>query len=95
MIQSSQPFNQLQLQQQLLLQAQQNLSSQSANDLESRKLQMFLNNQIMGIGKDGPLSSLSEMVSKVGSPMQVGSPVLLRGDSDISVKVDLSVLLIN
>ncbi|OMO57960.1 Regulator of chromosome condensation, RCC1 [Corchorus olitorius] len=71
MIQPSQPFNQLQLQQQLLLQAQQNLSSPSANDLECRKLRMLLNNQIIGLGKDGPMSSLGDLVPKVGSPMQL------------------------
>ncbi|GMI97695.1 ROTUNDA 2, LEUNIG [Hibiscus trionum] len=86
MIQSSQPFSQLQLQQQLLLQAQQNLSSPSANDFESRKMRMLLNNQIMGLGRDGQLNSLGDVVPKVGSPMQIGSPVLSRGDTDISVK---------
>ncbi|KAK8595645.1 hypothetical protein V6N13_000345 [Hibiscus sabdariffa] len=87
MIQSSQPFSQLQLQQQLLLQAQQNLSSPSANDLESRKMRMLLNNQIMGLGRDGQLNSLGDVVPKVGSPMQIGSPALSRGDTDISVKL--------
>ncbi|MFQ6642519.1 hypothetical protein Gotur_017523 [Gossypium turneri] len=89
LIQTSQPFSQLQLHQQLLLQAQQNLSSPSANDFESRKMRMLLNNQIMGLGKDVPLNSLGDMVPKVGSPMQIGSPVLPRGDSDISVKQQL------
>ncbi|XVE98242.1 hypothetical protein REPUB_Repub03eG0088800 [Reevesia pubescens] len=87
MIQSSQPFNQLQLQQQLLLQGQQNLSSPSANDLECRKLRMLLNNQIMGLGKDGPLNSFGDVVPKVGSPMQVGCPALPRGDTDMLVKL--------
>ncbi|KAK9029727.1 hypothetical protein V6N11_026831 [Hibiscus sabdariffa] len=87
MIQSSQPFSQLQLQQQLLLQAQQNLSSPSANDFESRKMRLLLNNQIMGLGKDGQLNSLGDAVPKVGSPMQIGSPVLSRGETDMSVKL--------
>ncbi|XWS26919.1 hypothetical protein CRYUN_Cryun26dG0071500 [Craigia yunnanensis] len=87
MIQSSQPFNQLQLQQQLLLQAQQNLSSPSANALECRKLRMLLNNQIIGLGKDGPLNSLCDVVPKVGSPTQVGCPALPRGDTDMSIKL--------
>ncbi|KAE8658270.1 Transcriptional corepressor LEUNIG [Hibiscus syriacus] len=86
-IQSSQPFSQLQLQQQLLLQAQHNLSSSSANDFESRKMRMLLNNQIMGLGKDGQLNSLGNAVPKVGSPMQIGSPVLSHGDADMSVKL--------
>ncbi|XP_052488542.1 transcriptional corepressor LEUNIG isoform X2 [Gossypium raimondii] len=89
LIQTSQPFSQLQLHQQLLLQAQQNLSSPSANDFESRKMRMLLNNQIMGLGKDVPLNSLGDVVPKVGSPMQIGCPVLPRGDSDISVKQQL------
>ncbi|KAE8682873.1 Transcriptional corepressor LEUNIG [Hibiscus syriacus] len=87
LIQSSQPFSQLQLQQQLLFQAQQNLSSQSANDFESRKMHMLLNNQIMGLGKDGQLNSLGDVVPKVGSPLQIGSPGLSHGDVDMSVKL--------
>lgn len=55
---------------------------------------MLLNNQIMGLGKDGPLNSLGDMVPRVGSPMQVGCPVP-RGDSDLSNKVYLSVLHVN
>ncbi|XP_039064762.1 transcriptional corepressor LEUNIG-like isoform X4 [Hibiscus syriacus] len=87
MIQSSQPFSQLQLQQQLLLQAQHNLSSPSANDFESRKMRMLLNNQIMGLGKDGQLNCLGNVVPKVGSPMQIGSPFLSHGDTDMPVKL--------
>ena len=50
---------------------------------------------MMGLGKDGSLNSLGDVVPKVGSPMQVGCPTLPRGDSDMSVKVYLSVLHIN
>ena len=56
---------------------------------------MLLNNQIVGLGKDGPLNSLGDVVPKVGSPMQVGCPMLPRGDSDMSIKVYLSLLHIN
>lgn len=82
-MQSSQPLNQLQ--QQFLLQAQQNLGSPSANDLESRKLNMLLNRNL-SFGKDGQLNSVGD-VSNVGSPVQVGSPVLPRADPDMLLKV--------
>lgn len=82
-MQSSQPLNQLQ--QQLLLQAQQNLGSPSANDLESRKLNMLLNRNL-SFGKDGQLNSVGD-VSNVGSPVQVVSPVLPRADPDMLLKV--------
>ncbi|KAJ4708365.1 Transcriptional corepressor LEUNIG [Melia azedarach] len=86
LMQSSQPFNQLQLQQQLLLQAQQNLTSPSANDLESRKLRMLLNSRNMGLAKDGPSNSVGDVVSNVASAMQVNCPVLPRGDTDMLIK---------
>ncbi|GLU09803.1 hypothetical protein SLE2022_266430 [Rubroshorea leprosula] len=82
LIQSSQPFNQLQLQQQLLLQA-----SPAANDSESRKLRMLLNNRNMGLGKDAPLNPVSDVVPNVGSPLHVGCPVLPRGDPDMLMKL--------
>lgn len=81
----SQPFHQLQMmspqhQQQLLL-AQQNMTSQSAND-ESRRLRMLLNNRSMSMGKDGLSSSVGD-IPNVGSSM----PVLPRGDPDMLIKV--------
>ncbi|CAL2275080.1 unnamed protein product [Prunus armeniaca] len=84
LMQSPQPFNQLQLQQQLML-AQQNMASPSANDLDSRRLRMLLNNQNTGLGKDGQLNSVD--VSNVGSPVQVGCPVLPRADADMIMKL--------
>jgi len=87
MIQSPQPFHQFQLPQQLLMQAQQNLASPSGMD-ENRKLRMLLNtNRNMALGKDGQLSSVGEVVPNVGSPVQVGCPVLPRGDPDMLMKV--------
>jgi hypothetical protein len=83
-MQSPQPFNQLQLQQQLMLQAQQNLASPSANDLESRRLRMLQNNRNMGLSKDGQLNSVSDIVPNVGSPVQVGLP---RADTEMLMKV--------
>ncbi|KAK7815931.1 transcriptional corepressor leunig-like protein [Quercus suber] len=81
-MQSPQSFNQLQLQQQLMLQTQQNLASPSANDLESRKLRMFQNNRNMGLAKDGQLNSVVDMVPSVGSPVQVGS----RAETEMLIK---------
>ncbi|XP_044472129.1 transcriptional corepressor LEUNIG-like [Mangifera indica] len=81
LMQSAQPFSQLQLQQQLMLQARQNLTSPSANDMECRKRRMLLNNRNMGPGKDSPVNSVSDVVSNVGST------ALPRGDADMLVKL--------
>ncbi|GAV88715.1 WD40 domain-containing protein/LisH domain-containing protein [Cephalotus follicularis] len=81
LIPSPQPFSQLQLQQ-LMLQAQQNLGSPSANDLDSLKLRMLHNSR--NIKKDGPLSSVTD--PNVGSAMPVGSSVMPRGDTDMLLK---------
>ncbi|XP_015898191.3 transcriptional corepressor LEUNIG isoform X2 [Ziziphus jujuba] len=86
LIQSSQPLSQLQLQQQLMLQAQQNLASPSANDLECRRLRMLLSNRNMTLGKDGQLHSVGD-VSNVGSPVQVGCPVLPHENADMLIKL--------
>ncbi|KAF9613008.1 hypothetical protein IFM89_004862 [Coptis chinensis] len=87
-IQSPSPFHQLPLltpqqQQQLLLQAQQNLSSPSASDVENRRLRMILNNRNMGLVKDAQMNSIGDLVPNVGSPMQAPSPVLPRGEADL------------
>lgn len=47
---------------------------------------MFLNNRSMSFGKDGQLTSVAD-VSNVGSPVQVGCPVLPRTDPDMIMKV--------
>lgn len=85
----SQPFHQLQMltpqhQQQLML-AQQNLTSPSSNDVESRRLRMLLNSRGMSLGKDGLSNSAGDVVPNVGSPLQ--HPALPRGDPDILLKV--------
>ncbi|PIA42600.1 hypothetical protein AQUCO_02000203v1 [Aquilegia coerulea] len=86
-IQSPQPFHQLQMlspqQRQLLLQAQ-NMNSPSASDVDSRRLRMLLNNQ--GLGKDGQMNLVGDVVSNVGSPMQAACPILPRGDTDMLIK---------
>lgn len=85
MSQSPQPMQHLPMQQQLLMQAQQNVASPSM-DLEARR-RMILNNRNVSLGKDGQLSTVGEVVPNVGSPAQVGCPVLPRGDSDMLMKV--------
>lgn len=75
--------NQLQLQKQFLLQAQQNVISPSSSDLENRKLRMLLC-QRQGFDRDG--NPVSDVLPNVGSPLQAGSLGISRGD-DILVKV--------
>lgn len=87
MMQSSQPVNQHQLQQQLMFQAQQNLTSPSANDLECRKLRMLLSNRNMGLGKDSPLNSVGDVIPNVPAAMQASSSVLPRGSADMLMQV--------
>lgn len=89
-MQSPQTFHQLQFlspqQQQLLLQAQQNLTSTSAADIDSRRLRMLLSNRNIGIGKDGMGSSISDGIPNVGSTIPTGGPVLPRADTDMLIK---------
>lgn len=84
-------FHQLQMltpqqQQQLLFQAQQNLTS-TQGDVDSRRLKMFLNNRNMIPGKDSQSSSINDVIPNVGSPIQTMSPVLPRGETDMLIKV--------
>ncbi|THG18504.1 hypothetical protein TEA_022717 [Camellia sinensis var. sinensis] len=88
-MQGPHPFNQLQMltpqhQQQLML-AQQNLTSPSANDVDSRRLRMLLSSRSMN-GKDGLANSVGDIVPNVGSPLQAGCAVLSRGDPDMIMK---------
>eukprot|EP00268_Persea_americana_P050405 TRINITY_DN547_c0_g1_i5.p1 TRINITY_DN547_c0_g1~~TRINITY_DN547_c0_g1_i5.p1 ORF type:complete len:1206 (+),score=292.55 TRINITY_DN547_c0_g1_i5:267-3884(+) len=90
-MQSPQSFPQLQLlspqqQQQLLLQAQQNTTSQLAGDVDSRRLRMILNNRNVVIGKDALSSAVGDVVQNIGSPMQAASPVMPHGSADILFK---------
>ncbi|XP_010541889.1 PREDICTED: transcriptional corepressor LEUNIG-like isoform X2 [Tarenaya hassleriana] len=91
----SQAFSNLPLQQQLLLQAQRNLTSPSARDLDVRKLKMLLGDQSMGLGKDGPLNSVGDAVPNIGSPTQLGCPSLPRGDPEMLLKLQQQQLLKN
>uniref|UniRef100_A0A5B7BJT0 Putative transcriptional corepressor LEUNIG-like isoform X3 n=2 Tax=Davidia involucrata TaxID=16924 RepID=A0A5B7BJT0_DAVIN len=74
------------LQQQVMLQAQQNLAYSSVSDLERRNLRMLLNNQNMGVRKDGQLNSGGGIVPNDGLQVQLGCPVLACGDTDILCK---------
>ncbi|KAJ8497715.1 hypothetical protein OPV22_008267 [Ensete ventricosum] len=89
-MQSPQSFQQLQFlspqQQQLLLQAQQNLTSPSAADMDNRRLRMLLNNRNMVLAKDGQTNSLNDVIPNMGSPMQTPSPLMSRADSDLLMK---------
>ncbi|WOK95788.1 transcriptional corepressor LEUNIG-like isoform X2 [Canna indica] len=89
-MQSPQSLQQLQFlsphQQQLLLQAQQNLNSPSAADIDNRRLRMLLNNRNMVLGKDGQSNALNDVIPNVGSPMQTPSPLIPRSDSDLLMK---------
>ncbi|XP_021606125.2 transcriptional corepressor LEUNIG isoform X2 [Manihot esculenta] len=80
------PLNKFQLQQQFILQAQQYLASQSMSDLERRKLRMLLSNQNMGLGKDDALNS-GDILGNFGSLLQVNSPILPHGDTDLLIKL--------
>ncbi|WRX33310.1 WD40 repeat - like 10 [Theobroma cacao] len=94
-IQAPQPFHQLQMltpqhQQQLML-AQQNLTSPSGSD-ENRRLRMLLNNnRTMGLGKDSLSNSVGDVVPNV-SPLQAGSPLMPRGDTDMLIKLKMAQL---
>ncbi|KAG1346226.1 putative Transcriptional corepressor LEUNIG [Cocos nucifera] len=89
-MQSPQPFHQLQFlsphQQQLLLQAQQNLTSPSAGDVDTRRLRMLLNNRNMLLGKDGQSNNVGDVIPNVGSPMQTPCSVMPRADTDMLIK---------
>lgn len=86
LMQSPQPFHQLQLQQQILLQGQQNMTSPSASELECQKLRLLLGNRSMSFGKDGHMNYAGDGVPNVGSP-QVGCAVLPRGETDMMMKL--------
>ena len=92
-MQSPQQFQQLQFltpqqQQQLLLHAQQNLSSSMSNDVDTRRLRMLLNNRNVVFGQDGQINSGGDIIPNIGSPGQSGGS---RNDIDILIKVCLQI----
>ncbi|KAK4365753.1 hypothetical protein RND71_013633 [Anisodus tanguticus] len=93
-MQGPQPFHQLQMlspqhQQQLIL-AQQNLTSPSASDADSRRLRMLLSNRNSSMGKDGLSNSVGDIIPNMSSPSQGPGPVLPRGDQDILLKLRMA-----
>ncbi|CAK9179219.1 unnamed protein product [Ilex paraguariensis] len=95
-MQGAQPLHQLQMltpqhQHQLML-AQQNLTSPSGSDVESRRLRMLMNNRSLSMGKDSLSNSVGDVIPNVGSPLQTGCPVLPRGDPDMLLKMKIAQL---
>ncbi|KAK3028072.1 hypothetical protein RJ639_039363 [Escallonia herrerae] len=86
LIQSPQPLHQLQLQQRLMLQAQQNLPSSSAHDLECSKLRFLLNNHKINTRKDDQSNSVDEVFISDRSDVPVGLPMLRHADVDVLIK---------
>lgn len=88
-MQSPQPFHRLQFlspqQEQLLLQAQQNLTMPSVGEIDSRKLRMLLGNRNV-LGKEGQPSSIGDVISNAGLPMQTSCNMLPRTDTDMLIK---------
>ncbi|CAL4962715.1 unnamed protein product [Urochloa decumbens] len=92
-MQSPQQFQQLQFltpqqQQQLLLHAQQNISS-SISDVDTRRLRMLLNNRNVVLGQDGQTNSGGDIIPNMGSPGQSGGS---RHDIDMLIKKKLALL---
>ncbi|KAK1298168.1 Transcriptional corepressor LEUNIG [Acorus calamus] len=88
-VQPAPHFHQIQMltpqqQQQLLLQAQQNMSPSIPGDIDSRRLRMLLNNRNIVVGKDGQANSVGDVIPNVNSPMQGVCPP--RGDTDMLIK---------
>ncbi|KAL5226984.1 hypothetical protein ABZP36_015249 [Zizania latifolia] len=72
-----------QQQQQLLLQAQQTMTSPTASDVETRRLRMLLNNRNMSLGRDGQINSGGDTIPNIGSSDQSGGS---RIDVDMLIK---------
>ncbi|KAG0459850.1 hypothetical protein HPP92_022978 [Vanilla planifolia] len=88
LMQSPQSLNQLQLfgtQQQLILQAQQNLASPPAGEIDARKLRLLLNSRNIVPSWDGQSISVGDVITSASSPMQTGCPVP-RAETDMLIK---------
>ncbi|VAH77420.1 unnamed protein product [Triticum turgidum subsp. durum] len=87
-----QQFQQLQFlnpqqQQQLLMQAQQNMASPTVSDVDTRRLRMLLNNRNMAMGQDGQTNSGGDIIPNIGSPSQSGGS---RTDIDMLIKKQIT-----
>ncbi|KAK6941571.1 LIS1 homology motif [Dillenia turbinata] len=80
--------SQLQLQQQLLLQAQKNLTPQSLVDLDMKRLRLLLNNQEVGLRKDALLNSIGEPGLNNGTHVRVDCTASPYGDRGVLVKLE-------
>ncbi|KAM3330975.1 hypothetical protein ACQJBY_027210 [Aegilops geniculata] len=69
-----------QQQQQLALQAQQNMASPTSSDVDSRRLRMMFNNRNVVLGRDGQTTCGGDIIPNIGSPSQSG------GDIDMLIK---------
>ncbi|KAM0866812.1 hypothetical protein ACQ4PT_042391 [Festuca glaucescens] len=69
-----------QQQQQLALQAQQNMTSPTSSDVDNRRLRMMFNNRNVVLGRDGQTTSVGDIIPNIGSPSQSG------GDIDMLIK---------
>ncbi|XP_056162155.1 transcriptional corepressor LEUNIG-like isoform X1 [Syzygium oleosum] len=83
-MQSYHPASQLQLQQQLMPQAQP-MTSPSVYDLESRKLRALFQKQSLGFGID-EMNDTGDLLANVRPTARIGYPVLPCGDVDVLLK---------
>ncbi|KAG8051405.1 hypothetical protein GUJ93_ZPchr0001g30161 [Zizania palustris] len=87
-MQSPQQFQHLQFltpqqQHQLLLQAQQTMTSLTASDVETRRLRMLLNNRNMSLGRDGQINNGGDTIPNIRFSDQFGGS---RIDVDMLIK---------
>lgn len=87
-MQSHHPSSQLQLQQQLMPQAQP-MTFPSVYDLESTKLRVLLQNQSLGFGTD-QMNNTGDVLANVQPTARIGYPILACGNVDVLLKVLLS-----
>lgn len=88
-MQSPQPLHHLQFltpqQQQLLLQAQQNMTS-SPGEMDSRRLRMLLSSRNMIPGRDGQSNAFTEIIPSVGPSLQNMCSPVQRMETDMLMK---------
>ncbi|KAF0916133.1 hypothetical protein E2562_000734 [Oryza meyeriana var. granulata] len=88
-MQSPQPLHHLQFltpqQQQLLLQAQQNMTS-SPGEMDSRRLRMLLSSRNIVPGRDGQSNAYTEIVPSVGPSLQNMCSPVQRMETDMLMK---------
>ncbi|XP_072965935.1 transcriptional corepressor LEUNIG-like isoform X2 [Typha angustifolia] len=87
--QAPQPLHQLQFlspRQQLLLQAQHNLTFASPGEIDGKRLRMFLNNRNLALAKDGHPNPVSEIIPNIGPPMQNVCSASPHTDTDMLIK---------